>query len=139
MTTILAIDPGLAKCGAAVLAADGSVLERAIISTSSLSSGISQLLSTYCPARIIVGSGTGSAPIQSEILALAGDAPVLMVDESHTSELARSRYLSETPARGIYRLLPFLRTPDQPYDDYVAVILGERWLKTNPNFEQIPE
>ena len=134
MPTLLAIDPGLAKCGAAVLSADGSVLARWIIRTESLASGISEILSKFEPVRVVMGDGTGSAPIEAQLKAILGETPLLLVDESHTSEMARSRYLAETPARGIYRFLPFLRTPEQPYDDYVAVILGERWLKLNPNF-----
>jgi hypothetical protein len=52
------------------------------------------------------------------------------VDESHTSEQARRRYVNEKPAHGWRRLLPkALRTPETPYDDYVAILLAERWWR----------
>jgi hypothetical protein len=55
----------------------------------------------------------------------------IAVDESYTSEAARRRYVAENPPRGLERLLPSsLRTPSVPYDDYVAVILGERFWES---------
>ena len=39
------------------------------------------------------------------------------------------RFLRAHPERGWKRLLPpGLRSPDRPYDDFVAVILAERYL-----------
>jgi len=127
---VIAVDPGRAKCGVAVLSSSGVVLSRAVVPTESLIDNILALARQYSPQTLVVGDGTGSAPVIA-VLGLACDGiPLVTVDESHTSELARSRYLSETPRRGFRRLLPsFLRTPEQAYDDFVAVILAERWLQ----------
>ena len=132
MPTIIAIDPGRAKCGVAVLEDDCSVLEQGIIPSALLVGVVSNMMDRYKPVAIIIGDGTGSAPAKTGIESIGADTPVVSVDESHTSELARARYLAETPPRGIWRFLPrFLRTPETPYDDFVAVILAERWLANN--------
>jgi hypothetical protein len=53
------------------------------------------------------------------------------VDEHLSSVEARSRYLDDHKPRGIARLIPKgMRTPPEPIDDYAAVVLAERYLKT---------
>jgi hypothetical protein len=62
--------------------------------------------------------GEGGCPLE----------PVL-VDEHRSSEQGRRRYFRDNPPRGWRRLLPVgLQTPPRAYDDYVAVILAERYL-----------
>jgi hypothetical protein len=69
--------------------------------------------------------------LTSAIRAAYVGLPLDIVDEFQTSMLARARFCIENPARGWRKLLPCgLRTPEQPYDDYVAVILAERWLQS---------
>lgn len=127
---VLSVDPGRAKCGLAVVSSR-SVLHREIVPTAGIAARIESLLRLYASDCVVVGGGTGSAPVLAALEAIRGGVPLDVVDESHTSELARARYLRENPPRGLRRLLPaFLRTPETPYDDYVAVILAERWLKT---------
>ena len=129
--TVLAIDPGRAKCGIAVVSAE-CVLHREIALTGELAARAGVLLGRFSPEWLVVGRGTGSAPIIAALESIRGETALVPVDRSHTSELARARYLRETPPRGLRRLLPaFLRSPENPYDDYVAVILAERWLKEN--------
>ncbi len=144
MQTILAIDPGRAKCGVAVLTVDRSVIERCIVPVALLPGVIANMVGIYRPVVLLVGDGTGSASIRAAIDGFGGVGgvggvhgvrgiiPLVSVDESHTSELARVRYLADNPPCGLRRLLPsFLRTPEAPYDDYVAIILAERWLSYN--------
>jgi hypothetical protein len=76
----------------------------------------------------VVGNGTGSREMAQRVSAAVRPLEVVLVQEHRTSELARARYLAEHPPRGWRRLIPRgLRTPDEPYDDLVAVILGENW------------
>lgn len=80
-----------------------------------------------CPKRGVPPGAPGNSP------AMPGFSPslieVFLVDEHLTSVEARRRYLADHPGRGLSRLLPAgLRTPDRPYDDYVAVILAERFF-----------
>jgi RNase H-fold protein (predicted Holliday junction resolvase) len=133
MPCVLAIDPGSAKCGVAVVQPDGTVLFRAIITADSVVEETRTLVTRYQPVVILVGAGTGSKPALKALQEAEGNVTVCPVDESHTSEAARVRFVAENPARGWERLLPrSLRTPTRPYDDYVAVILAERyWQSTS--------
>lgn len=125
---VIAVDPGRAKCGIAVVDANGKVYHRAVTPTETLLSLLNDLAGRFHPCAIVVGGGTGASALRETIAAAAFPAPVFWVDERHTSEAARARYLAENPPRGWRRLIPrSLRFPEQPYDDYVAVILAERW------------
>jgi hypothetical protein len=86
---------------------------------------------TYAPTALISGGGTGSKPLLQELDGADLPLPIQIVDESHSSEAARRRFISENRAPFPQCLLPrALRTPWLPYDDYVAVILAERYLAT---------
>ena len=128
---VLAIDPGSAKCGLAVLRRDGEVLFRAVVAAESLVARVHELADLHHPRAIVVGSGTGSRPLLLRLQASGLPTPLVPVDESHTSEAARVRYLLANPPRGWERLLPrSLRTPPVPYDDYAALILAERYWQS---------
>lgn len=125
---VLAVDPGRAKCGVAVVDREGIVLHRVIVSTEELPAVLADLEARHAPEAILLGDGTGAAALHARLAVPERNAPLVRVDERHTSEQARARYLAEVPARGWRRLLPrALRTPETPYDDFVAVILAERW------------
>ena len=130
---VLAIDPGSAKCGIAVVRADGVILFRAVILADNLVEEACIVAARYRPAAVLVGAGTGSKPALRALREAEWEVEITPVDESHTSEAARERFVAENPARGWQRLLPrSLRSPDRPYDDYVAVILAERyWQSTS--------
>lgn len=138
---VLAIDPGRDKCGLAVVeGASGTegrveirVLIREIVARGELSPRVEALARLYTPDAVVVGNGTGSEEIIRELKSAPGRGipEVCLVDEYRSSEEARIRYLIEHKPRGLLRLLPIsLRYPDGPYDDYVAVILAERFILT---------
>lgn len=127
---VLAIDPGIAKCGVAVVRRDGAILLRSIVAASDVLQEVRELIGRYAPVTLVVGGGTGSKPLLRALEEAGLSIPVLRVDEAHTSEEARARYVRENPALGLQKLLPrSLRTPPFPYDDYVAVILAERYWR----------
>ncbi len=131
LPTVLAIDPGRAKCGVAVVDLTGAILHRCVISTESVDASVDELFIRFLPQVAIIGDGTGTADIVNR-LATVLKCPLHVVDEKHTSEAARDRYLKENAPKGLGRIVPpSLRVPDKPYDDYVAVILAERWLELN--------
>ena len=113
---MLAIDPGSAKCGIAVVE-PGSVLLQEILRTEQLLSRISALRIQFSPEAILLGDGTRS----KAITALLPD--VILVPEAYTSQRARERQRQRLP--WWQRFLPRV----QPYDDLVAVILAEDWLQ----------
>ena len=87
-----------------------------------------RLIVDYEPSELIIGSGTGSKPLIKQCKEANLRIQVVLVDEFKTSEEARLRYVKENPPTDWKRLIPqSLRTPDAPYDDYVAIILAERY------------
>lgn len=129
----LAIDPGRAKCGWALFDAEGGIAERGIWPRPTLGKNLSLLAARTRIDLIVLGNRTGHRELLRE-LSTGGDwgDRIVLVDEDRSSEEARRRCVRET-ARGWRRLIPAsLRYPRAPYDDYVAVILAERYLARTP-------
>lgn len=125
---VMAIDPGIAKCGVAVVCQSGDVHFREVVASDQLLSRTRLLLDAHRPEALIVGGGTGSRRLIQTLRSAGLPVRIEIVDEAHTSEEARARFLRENSVRGWQRILPCcLRTPWCAYDDYVAVILGERY------------
>jgi len=126
---LLAIDPGREKCGVAVVTYTREVLEREIVPTESLSIRVAYFVGRYGIDDIVLGDRTGAKAVRDALRQTGFRLPISFVDEHKSSELGRTRYLQDHPPTGWQRLLPIgLREPDAPYDDYVAVILAERFL-----------
>lgn len=127
---LLAIDPGRHKCGLAVLHHNGEIVLRQVVATSSLPGRLREMAAADPPAAIVVGNRTGHEPVAQAARNVFPDLPLELVDEHRTSEQARVRYWQAHPPRGWRRLLPLgLQTPPVEVDDWVAVILGERYLQ----------
>jgi RNase H-fold protein (predicted Holliday junction resolvase) len=126
---ILTVDPGRAKCGVAVVSGPATVkcLHKDVVETLRLTCEVGDMIRRFPHVgRIVVGSGTGSAPLRRALQSTFTDLPVEVIDEHRSSERARARYLKENIPFGWRKLIPpTMRTPDRPYDDYVAVILAE--------------
>lgn len=136
---ILAIDPGSSKVGVAVVQSDGQVPYRAVLAIEDFAREVEALYGRFHPQRIVVGGGTGLRSVEPLLHQTLPDVPLQVVDEAYTSEQARRRYLRENPPKGWRRFIPpFLRTPERPYDDYVAVILAERYWNDVTQGEQQP-
>ncbi|MEN6521318.1 MAG: hypothetical protein ABFD46_09240 [Armatimonadota bacterium] len=128
MTTVLAIDPGRSKCGIAVVSRADGILHRAVVAPDDLPGTVTSLVIRFSPEVIVIGSGTGSQAAISSLGDL--EAPVRVVDETHSTEEARKRYFKDNPLRGWRKYVPIgLQTPPQPYDDYAAVVLAEGFLE----------
>lgn len=131
--TVLAIDPGSSKCGVALVRRDAqgniSLLWRAISPRDKITSAVAEAQAKAPFSMMIVGSGTKSKEIVSEIRDAFPSAGILVVDEKDTSLQARERYWEHVPRTGWRRLLPAsLQVPPEPIDDFVAMILAERVL-----------
>ncbi len=126
---VLAIDPGTAKCGLAVVDDRRRVHARTVVEASGLTDAVAALLRAHPVTHVVVGDRTGARRIAARLREVAGSRPVLPVDEHLSTLEARRRYFRDHPPRGWRRLLPpGLRVPPCPTDDYVAVILAERFL-----------
>ncbi|MGE5607206.1 MAG: hypothetical protein ACM3YE_16135 [Bacteroidota bacterium] len=88
---------------------------------------VNVIMDKYQISSFVVGDRTNSKII-GDILKPFG-LPIEMVDENNSSFEGRRRYLRDH-SKGLLRLIPIgLRIPGEAYDDYVAVILAERFLK----------
>jgi len=131
MGYIIAVDPGTKKCGLAVINKH-SVFEHSVLERQETLAQMDVWLKMYAVDAIVVGDGTGSRQFIAELTASypAWGKLVHMVDERFSTEEARKRYFKEHPPRWLARLLPVtMLTPPCPVDDYVAVILAERYLE----------
>ena len=135
-TLLLAIDPGRAKCGLAVVrgplapGAAPACLLRRVVETARLTREVAALLQLWPDTeRILLGNATHSATLRKALAAAFPNLPITLVDEHGTSARARLRFNQENPAPGWRRLLPAsMRTPEVPYDDYAALLLAEDYF-----------
>ncbi len=106
-----------------------AILARDIIDTPSLPVRVAHFVGRYGIDIVILGDRTFARQTRDLIRSAGLTLEIVFVDEHRSSELGRLRFLQDHPAHGWKRLLPLgLRSPDRPYDDYVAVILAERYL-----------
>lgn len=126
---ILAVDPGRKKCGLAVVSPQTGIVERLVVPCEEFSQTLRDLFQKHRPGTVLLGSSTGSKPIGATIRKDLKVEPK-MVDEKHTTELAKLRYFKEYPPRGLWKLVPLgLQTPPTCYDDFAAVVMAERYLE----------
>ena len=130
-TCIIAIDPGREKCGLAVVDRQLGVREKKIIATHDLETAVKQLTESYATYTVIIGDRTHSRALQKELQAVqvqGNTLTVIPVNEHRSSDEARTRYWQDHPPKGLKKLIPVtLQAPPVPIDDYVAVILAERY------------
>ncbi|MCX7776538.1 MAG: pre-16S rRNA-processing nuclease YqgF [Armatimonadota bacterium] len=127
---VIGVDPGKAKCGIAVVGEKSGVLWSGIIGVDEVESYIPRLFKEFGADAIVIGSGTGSRELVRRIAGAGIDKNLVVVaDERFTTLEARRRYFKEHPPKGLRRLIPIsLQTPPEPYDQYAAILLAERYL-----------
>lgn len=124
--TVLAVDPGLQKCGLAVVNEEITVFEKLIILSEQLIKVARNLCRQYSISLIILGDGTGCKKVYKDLTLLG--ITINIVDENKSSIEGRYKYLKEN-TKGWSRIIPIgLRIPAQPFDDYVAIVLAERFF-----------
>jgi RNase H-fold protein (predicted Holliday junction resolvase) len=133
---VIAIDPGREKCGVAVVHKTRGLLHKEIVPTSGLVAKVAVLLSEFQPNAVILGNRTSSQTARqqlNDLLTSANeDRKLVLVDEHRSTDEARTRYWQENPPQGWKRLIPVtMQVPSVPVDDYVAVILAERYFQDN--------
>ena len=126
---VAAIDPGREKCGLAVVDGNGRALEQAVVATARLADELALRVKRYQPERIVLGNGTTSRAAEETIRAAFPDVPVEIVDEYRTTDDAKVAYWKAHPPTGWRRFIPTeMQVPPEPVDDFVAVILAQRYL-----------
>jgi len=127
---IIAIDPGTKKCGYAVVDSNLSVLQREVISTEKIAKTIEDSLNIYKINKIILGNGTNYKNIEKRLKNHFPQLKIILIEEDFSTLEARKKYFEAHPPRGILKIIPLsLRVPPCHYDDFVAVILAEKYFK----------
>jgi len=124
----------------AVLSLEGVVHEHVVTPRSEIFARLLAVSDKYGPFVLVVGDRTGSKAFLTELKGHPLESRihgVHTVDEHLSSLEARGRYFDDHPPRGIRRFVPrTMLTPPVPYDDYVAIILGERYLAQSRSTEE---
>jgi len=127
---IIAIDPGTKKCGYAVVDSNLSVLQREVISTEEITKAIEDSLNIYKVNKIILGNGTNCKNIEKRLKNQFPQLKIILIEEEFSTLEARKKYFEAHPPRGIFKLIPLsLRVPPCHYDDFVAILLAEKYFK----------
>ncbi|SJZ47018.1 Holliday junction resolvase RuvX [Selenihalanaerobacter shriftii] len=127
---ILGIDPGREKCGLALTEETDVIIKKEVVETSNLVEMVKELLSTHQIDLIVIGDGTLSQDIINKFKkSYRKEVRIEEVDETNSTLEARELYWQKNPPQGWRRFIPTsFQTPPCPVDDYVAVILIERYL-----------
>ena len=130
---IISIDPGRDKCGIAVVHRQKGAVNQQIVPTAELKTVVQQLIVDHSVNVVVIGDGTSSKEakqaIDSIMLTTGQTFTVDFVDEHHSTDQARRLYWHKHPPQGFRRLIPVtMQVPPTPVDDYVAVILAERYF-----------
>lgn len=125
---IVAIDPGREKCGLAIIS-QGEVLMQEVVAREKLTAFVKAMLPSSGP--IVIGDRTGCKEFIAELeqeLPLVKER-IVTVNEHLSSVEAKKLYWKTNPPKGLRRLIPSsLQVPPVPIDDFVAVILANRYL-----------
>jgi len=129
---IIAIDPGTKKCGYAVVDSNLSVLKREVISTEKIVKNIEDSLNIYKINKVILGNGTNYKNIEKRLKNHFPELKIILIEEEFSTLEARKKYFKAHPPQGILKLIPLsLRVPPCHYDDFVAVLLAEKYFKNS--------
>jgi len=139
---LLGIDPGISKCGWALVNFDGSLYASGIIPShipvgwfealtligepriNSLKPWIkekSEYFSNKYITYIILGSGTGSREIKEQLKNYYSESKIMLVEEKFTTLKARDLYWKLHPPSGLWSFLPIsFLNPPRDIDDLAA-------------------
>ena len=128
----LGIDPGRSKTGLALVDSVGKIVKLHIAESQNIDNEIVEFIKKSCPVQIVLGNGTNSRNICEVVQKVLPDVFITVVEESHSTEEARTLYWQENPPKGLKKLIPLgLLVPPIPLDAYAAVILVRRFLEDN--------
>ena len=132
---IVAIDPGSDKTGVSVLQEDGKLVEKRIVMTGDFPTCLNEIYSRFTITHIVMGNGTYHKSLQPvvENWIRQQQTPILfvLVNEAYTTVEGRKLYWQYTPRHGWRRFVPLsFQYPPEPVDDFVAWIIGLRYIDT---------
>ena len=126
----LGIDPGRSKTGLALVDEARKIVKLRIAESQNIDNEIVEFIKNSCPVHIVLGNGTNSRNIGEAVKRVLPDVMVAVVEESYSTEEARTLYWQENPPKGLKKLIPLgMLVPSGPLDAYAAVILVRRFLE----------
>lgn len=130
---ILGFDPGLDKCGVAIMGENNTLHYHQVLLAEEISTTITSLCQQFSPKLVVIGDQTTSKFWREKLKEiLPQSVAIVTVNERNSTLEARDRYWQMYPAKGILRFIPVkMRIPPRPIDDLVAILLIERYLKSN--------
>jgi RNase H-fold protein (predicted Holliday junction resolvase) len=129
---VIAIDPGSKKCGYVVVDSSLSILQREVIPTEEIEKKVKDSLNIYKINKIILGNGTHYKTVEEKLKHYFPQSMIILIEEEFSTLEARKKYFEAHPPRGIFKLIPLsLRVPPCNYDDFVAILLAEKYFKIN--------
>jgi len=132
---VLAIDPGSDKCGLAIVGPSGVHLKE-VVKRVRIVERVGELLAQHEVRTLVLGDATGARPLRRDLFRAYPKVPIELVSERGSTLEARQRYFDAHPPRGWRRLIPrTMQLPSEPFDDFVAVILAERFMLSEKSEE----
>lgn len=108
---------------------DGRAIYHAVVLTPDLGREVRRLAAEHGVVTLVLGDRTAARQVEAALRESGVGLVPVIVNEHRSSEEGRRRYFRDNPRRGWRRLLPVsLQTPPRAYDDYVAIVLAERYL-----------
>ena len=98
---ILGFDPGLQKCGLAIMGVDRVLQYQQVVPVTQVMTTIDQLRQRFPIVAIVLGDQTGSRQWQEHLRQLTDPPRIMLVDERYSSLAARDRYWQMYPPRGL--------------------------------------
>jgi len=125
---IVGIDPGLSKCGYAVVTSKGERITVEVVPTAGLPKRLARDMETGSVGMVCVGNSTTSGAVMEMVRRVWPQVAAGFVDETNTTLEARRLYYEDNPPRGLLRFLPRgLLVPKAPLDGYAALLIIRRW------------
>ena len=126
---VVAIDPGGAKCGLAVVHLDGQAITLDVLPLDKLRPRIAEATSQFFVTAVLVGDSTGHKAMLERLSEFRLPVAPELVCEKGSTLRARQRYFDDHPPRGWRKLVPNgMLLPPRPVDDYAALVIAEDWL-----------
>ena len=136
MSRILAIDPGMSKCG--VIVADireKKVYEAVVISSNLLLKYVKKKYQNEKKLKFLIGNGTSSKNYISDLNKLVPN--IIIAEEKNSTYRAKQRYFEIFPLLGIKSFLPReIFILNKNLDALAALIIMEDYFKFKFDFSE---
>lgn len=132
MQIIIAIDPGRDKCGLAVVSLQGEALQLELAKRRDLLPKLVALIDKWQEGyaiKIVIGNGTEHKQVLQELVPIAAEWQIQIVEEYGTTLAARDLYWQHNKAKWWEQLIPEGWRSTPPLDAYAAWAIAKVYIK----------